>query len=245
MQLSKLAVPKSGIAHFAASRNFSQKLTTNYLVHSVLAEAFSDCPAPFDVQDKGRLLRVLFYSESDAEELHSHAKLASSPEAYEAIDWDEAASKPLPDTFPEGMSLRFDLQCCPVVRKASAGQGTNKEGEVRKWDAGTELDAFLARQWTSDEELSRDEVYREWLTRQFDERGGATAKEVVLDGFSLKEMTRRQGGDPRSVESLTRPDVTLEGALRVSDPEAFLSLLRSGIGRHKSFGYGMLKIRPV
>jgi len=37
--------------------------------------------------------------------------------------------------------------------------------------------------------------------------------------------------------------VTLTGTLRVTDSDAFLALLRSGIGRHKSFGYGMLKVR--
>lgn len=245
MQLSKLAIPKPDLAQFAAARNFSQRLTTNYLVHSVLAETFSECPTPFDAQDKGRLLRVLFYSESDAEDLHSHAKLASSPEAYEAIDWDEAASKPLPETLPEGMTLRFDLRSCPVVRKASAGQGKNKEGEVREWDEGTELDAYLSRQWTAEEELSREEVYCDWLAQQFDARGGAVPKEIAMEGFSITEMTRRSGKGDRSVKTMKRPDVSLKGTLRVTGGDAFATLLRSGIGRHKSFGYGMLKIRPA
>ncbi len=245
MQLSKLAVPKPDLAQFATARKFSQRLTTNYLVHSVLAEAFSGCPTPFDVQDKGRLLRVLFYSDKDAEGLHSHAQLASSPEAYEAVRWDETASKPLPDALPNDTALQFHVRSCPVVRKASAGQGKNAEGEVREWDAGTEMDAFLSRQWTSEEELSREEVYCDWLDRQFRERGGAEVKEVTMEGFSITEMTRRSGEDGRSVYSMKRPDVTLSGKLQVTDPEAFSTLLRSGIGRHKSFGYGMLKIRPA
>jgi len=37
--------------------------------------------------------------------------------------------------------------------------------------------------------------------------------------------------------------VTLRGVLRVTNAEEFNHLLRSGIGRHKSFGFGMLKIR--
>jgi CRISPR system Cascade subunit CasE len=245
MHLSKLAIPKPDLAQFASARNFSQQLTTRYVVHSVLAEAFSECPTPFEVQDKGRLLRVLFYSEKDADGLASHAKFAASPEAYEAVNWTEAASKPMPESFPAGMELRFSLRACPVVRKASAGKGRNKDGEIRKWDEGTELDAFLSRQWTSDTELSRKEVYCDWLEHQFDARGGAVPKDVTMERFTIAEMTRRTGGNNRSVKSMKRPDVTLQGTLKVEDSAPFARLLRSGLGRHKSFGYGMLKIRPV
>jgi CRISPR system Cascade subunit CasE len=57
-------------------------------------------------------------------------------------------------------------------------------------------------------------------------------------------MLRRRGAD-RKPKVLKRPDVTLTGHLRVTDGEAFMKLLASGIGRHKSFGFGMLKIRPT
>lgn len=245
MYLTKLALPKPDLAQYATARGFSQRLTTNYLVHSVMAEAFSGCPSPFDVQDKGRLLRILFYSENDADELKNRAQIGASPEAYEAIRWEERASKPMPDPFPDDMALQFEIRACPVVRKASAGEGRNADGERRTWEEGTELDAFLARQWTSEGSLSREEVYREWLERQFRARGGAEPKTIDVAGFTLAEMTRRNGGESRSVTTMQRPDVTLEGTLRTTDGGAFTKLLRSGLGRHKSFGYGMLKVRPT
>lgn len=245
MRLSKLAIPKSDLATFAKTRGMSRRLTANYLVHSILAEAFSECPSPFVVQDRGRVLRVLFYSEKDGEELVSQAKLAASPEAYEAIRWEEMASKPLPDPFPEGIELQFEVRACPVVRKASAGSGKNKHGEVREWDAGTELDAFLSAQWTSEEELSRDDVYCEWLDEQFENRGGAQIHEVSMSRFTLTEMTRRAHDEDRAVKAFDRPDVTLTGTLEVTEADGFAELLDSGIGRHKSFGYGMLRVRPA
>jgi CRISPR system Cascade subunit CasE len=245
MYLSKVAIPKPELAKFATTRGLSRQLTTNYLVHSVMAEAFSGCPTPFEAQDKGRVLRVLFYTEADADALISKAQLGASPEAYEAIAWSETATKPMPDPFPGDVALRFELRACPVVRKASAGTGENAEGKARTWDEGDELDAFLARQWTANRELSREEVYCDWLARQFEERGGAEPQEVTMEGFSLAEMTRRTKEDDRSVNTFQRPDVTLSGTLHVTAPEAFADLLRSGIGRHKSFGYGLLKIRPA
>jgi CRISPR system Cascade subunit CasE len=245
MYLSKVAIPKPELAQFATTRGLPRQLTTNYLVHSVLAEAFSGCPTPFVSQDKGRILRVLFYSDEDAKGLKTKAELGASPEAYEAIQWDETAAKPMPDPFPESIEFQFELQACPVIRKASAGAGKNKEGEVREWDEGDELDAFLARQWSSEEELSRAEVYCDWLARQFEARGGAELVETTLEGFALTEMTRRSNGPDRSVHSMDRPEATLTGVLRVTDGSAFMSILRSGLGRHKSFGYGLLKVRPT
>jgi CRISPR system Cascade subunit CasE len=35
------------------------------------------------------------------------------------------------------------------------------------------------------------------------------------------------------------------GQLQVNDGDAFARLVTSGIGRHRSFGFGMLLLRPV
>jgi CRISPR system Cascade subunit CasE len=40
------------------------------------------------------------------------------------------------------------------------------------------------------------------------------------------------------------PDVTFHGELRILDAPSFQALLTRGIGRHLSFGYGMLLLRP-
>ena len=40
------------------------------------------------------------------------------------------------------------------------------------------------------------------------------------------------------------PDATLNGTLRINDPNEFRTKLRTGIGRHKAYGYGMLLLRP-
>ena len=43
----------------------------------------------------------------------------------------------------------------------------------------------------------------------------------------------------------TKPMVLLSGRLQVREPEDFLSILSSGLGQHKSFGCGMMLIRPA
>lgn len=223
---------------------------TGYLTHCALGELFGDdAPKPFSIESagsNGENVRVLGYTTANADTLQTNAQLDASPTVYEICDWDELAAKPMPETFPEGMALQFELRACPVVRKASAGKGVNQNGDERTWEEGDELDAFLAEAWTrpEDDELNREQVYREWLARQFDIRGGAEVDSdaVAMTRFSIERMTRRNGPD-RTPDTIKRPDVTLTGTLQVTDGDAFVDLLRSGLGRHKSFGYGMMKVR--
>ncbi len=221
---------------------------TGYLVHCALKELFqNDAPQPYSVENEsqnGRRVRVLGYTAADTDTLQASAQLDAGPTVYEICDWDRLAAKPMPETFPEGMALQFELRACPVVRKASAGEGVNQHGETRSWDEGEELDAFLAEAWTRPEEddLSREQVYCDWLDRQFEIRGGAELQSTGMTRFSIERMTRRNGPD-RTPDTIKRPDVTLTGTLEVTDGDAFVDILRSGLGRHKSFGYGMLKVR--
>ena len=222
---------------------------TGYLTHCALGELFGDdAPKPFSIESagsNGENVRVLGYTTANADTLQTNAQLDASPTVYEICDWDELAAKPMPETFPEGMALQFELRACPVVRKASAGKGVNQNGDERTWEEGDELDAFLAEAWTRPEDdLNREQVYREWLARQFDIHGGAAVDSdaVAMTRFSIERMTRRNGPD-RTPDAIKRPDVTLTGTLHVTDGDAFIDLLRSGLGRHKSFGYGMMKVR--
>ena len=227
-----------------------RKVDTNYLVHCALGELFQDqAPKPYSIENDGapgRQVRVLGYAPVGSKELQELARAFASPTVYEMATWERLASKDMPTTFPEGMRLGFELRACPVIRKSSAGTGTNKTGDTVYWNAGQELDAFLARQWTTDESLDRESVYVDWLERQLTTRGGADLLDAGVDRFSIERMVRRTQEDAngdRTAQTVKRPDVTLSGTLTVTDGPAFTRLLRSGIGRHKSFGFGMLKVR--
>ncbi|MFB6274481.1 MAG: type I-E CRISPR-associated protein Cas6/Cse3/CasE [Salinibacter sp.] len=220
--------------------------STLYLTHCALKELFGDhAPKPFYVEngeDSGRYVRVLGYADIDSSVLESEARIGTDPTIYDICDWDRLTSKPMPESFPEGMQLDFEVRACPVVRKSSAGEGPNG----REWREGQELDAFLSKAWENpEEELAREEVYRDWLVRQFEARGGAEVnpESVGMRRFSIERMVRRSHGEDRSVNVIKRPDVTLCGTLEVTEPDAFRTVLRSGVGGHKTFGYGMLKVR--
>ncbi|MBS3762088.1 MAG: type I-E CRISPR-associated protein Cas6/Cse3/CasE [Planctomycetes bacterium] len=213
----------------------------NYITHCALKELFGDiAPAPFSVE-KGdaRHLRVLGYCSVPLTELQIRAREYASPLGYEICNWDRLASKPMPDRFTAGTRLQFKLRACPVVRKSSEG---------KYHSAGTEVDAFLSRVWEVDDpevDIDRAEVYNDWLQDQFARRGGAKLLSSRLKRFSIERMVRRAHEKDRTSTVIKRPDSTLEGQLEVTEPEAFQSLLKKGIGRHTSFGFGMLKVRPA
>lgn len=217
---------------------------SNYISHCALRELFQEqAPSPFCVEgDDGKQLRLLGYCTSTANDLQRHAKLYASPLTYEICDWSRAAAKPMPDRIPGGTLLYFELRVCPVVRKASAG---------KHYKAGAEVDAFLSRVWEIDNPevpVNRAKVYSEWLDNQLNRLGGAKLVNCNMKRFSLERMVRRTRSGTstgRKVNTIKRPAATLVGTLQVTNSTKFHKLLAQGIGRHKGFGFGMLKVRPI
>ena len=67
--------------------------------------------------------------------------------------------------------------------------------------------------------------------------------DVQLSAFGRSRIQRHsQAGaaTARKGRTIDGPDATLTGHLRVIDPVAFAHLLTRGIGRHRSYGFGML-----
>jgi len=223
-----------------------KRVGNNYLVHCALSELFQDqAPKPFAVEDNhrqitdynGQAIRILCYSEFDWKTLQNLAKGFASPTVYEIVDWEQMASKPMPDEFPDGIELGFELRACPVIRKASDGP---------KWRKGQELDVFLSKVWEIDDEsveVDRENTYKEWLIRYFEIQDGVNLTSVQVKRFSIERMSRRNHTPKRKVTIIQRPDVTFTGKINVQNGEEFKELLYRGIGRHKSFGFGMMKIR--
>lgn len=226
-----------------------RKVSMQYLVHCALSELFQqNAPSVFCVEEskrqssnilntEGRAIRVLCYATLDVEALKRIAQGYASPAVYEIIDWPKAACKTMPLEYPFATKLRFELRTTPIIQKAST---------TKNWKKGQEMDVFLSKVWEIDDksvEINREDVYKEWLIKQFRQRGAASIEQVDVKRFSIERMSRRNHEAKRKVMVIKRPDVTFSGILTITDAEAFKEILTKGIGRHKSFGYGMLKIR--
>ncbi len=223
------------------------RVDDGYLVHTALGELFGDmAPRPFAIRGHRRgALTILGYSDGSAECLRQRADALAEPAVHNCCDWDTLACKAMPETWPVDAAFRFSLRVCPIVRRS--GRGPNGERP------GREMDAYLAYVERHPEAgQSRSQVYVEWLKAALERKGGAEVEHAAVTGFSLRVFLRRDHQrKPRNVpvkphsrsQASGRPDVTVEGRLRVSETRAFGDLLRRGIGRHRAFGFGMLLLR--
>lgn len=206
-----------------------------YGLHAWMAAAFGPlAPKPWRLlMDRVRPARILGYAPHGADRLRQRFREFAEPGVFAVCpDPDTGiASKQMPFSY-SGRHLAFEVQCCPVGRKA---------------DSGVEKDLFLiCADAAGSAPLDRAAVYAEWARERFERNEAASVAEIYLAGFRLVRLTRqaRTAGGERRRKHLVRPQALLRGRLTVRDPVAFQQLLATGIGRHRAFGYGMVLLRP-
>ncbi len=187
------------------------------------------------------------YGRADADELRKELSACGDPLQCRVMPEENIDSKPMPSEWQSGKRLGFEVRVRPVVRLERDTsripphiQRSFKEGGLRP---GKECDAFLwkAIQHSKGEmQDSREQVYREWLAKQFDGRGGARLESATLQSFQRSRAVRK-----RHSRHSEGPDALMRGNLIVTDGDAFAKLLANGVGRHRAYGYGMLLLRPA
>ncbi len=207
-----------------------------YGIHAWLGAAFGEqAPKPWRLfMDRRRPTRILGYSSVGAGRLRQRLQDFATPGVLAVCPEPDTAilGKPMP-TWRPGRRLAFELQCCPVGRKAASG---------------VEKDLFLIRADEGDSgEVRRDDVYCEWVRERLERDGVVTVTAISLAGFRLLRQTRRGqlSGGSRKRSQLVRPQALMRGEVVVNDADGFTELLGHGIGRHRSFGYGMLLLGPA
>lgn len=219
-----------------------------YALHALLRAVFGElAPQPFHHGDADQGL--LAYVHASAESVAQCVALAEQDAAaalglVASLDSPGYSLRPFPTQWPSGHVLGFEVRVRPVVRTAKG-----------------ERDAFLSALDVAGDPadrppLDRAEVYAQWLRDQLAVRGGGNAEPwqgaVELLGVRMTrhqrlQVMRRTQRQPEREERHRRistgPDVELSGQLRVLDPAGFAKLLARGVGRHRAFGFGMLRLR--
>ena len=196
-----------------------------YRVKGALAGIFGELRddhvlRPFFVcATKGRTIPVIGYSTYTADQLRLRAHQVGDPEAVSMLDERSVCSKELPRYWPK--FLGFSVTAAP-------------------------REDYQSRRSTVDPSLSRQEVYQEWLLREFAKDSGAKVVEASL--IDITKITACRAGDPdaegkRQEYEVKLDTLTLTGTIEVLDSTTFKKFLPLGIGRHRGFGYGMLKLR--
>lgn len=266
LHLVRLALDKRELLRIAARNRLPYGVDDGYLLHAGLAQLFARSSEPAKVPLYNFVLDdtfaraqmdcestyVLGYSSLDERGLYDCMGEAKKCLLRQCI------TRKVP-RLETATRLAFRTRICPVVRTKAPGavsRSVDAEGRARS----REVDAWLAyrfRDWqprpptgqlSSRERVAREwddreRVYSEWLARELS-RGGAAQLEggAKLETFRRSLVYRKGAKNGRLPE---RPDAVMVGQLRILDDQAFRTLLTRGVGRHRSFGFGMLLLRPV
>ena len=113
----------------------SRGVDPGYHLHAWLAGTFGPgVLQPFRLIDRGKGARVLGYATEDAAALEARVAQFATPSGSAAVQ--RLRSKVMPNTWPEGARIGFELRAVPSVRLARAVEG--------RAPRGGEVDAYLA-----------------------------------------------------------------------------------------------------
>jgi CRISPR system Cascade subunit CasE len=228
----ELELDMAAIHRFLQSQNLIRNNDEDlgYGLHAWISATFgSQAIKPFRLfaGDKRRAPRLLGYTSLVRSELLKHAQEFASPMALSVCDLEsELKTKLMPGRWEDGRHLGFRVMTCPVSRK----EGIEKDVFLRALDRAPGID-----------DLNREQVYSEWLARQL--KSAALLVSSQVETFQLGSLHRK--GASKKPSKLIRPRVEFTGVLKVADSDAFSQILVRGVGRHRSFGYGMLLLSPA
>lgn len=207
-------------------REARRDLADPYQLHATLCRAFSPpetkCPPG----------SVLWRLEPDADSReHPQVIVQSSvPAIWSRIgiaDWLSADEPPVDlmkstrlglDALEQGRQFRFRLRANPCVTRDGKRLGLMQLEEQESWLVRKASQGGFALSMLPAKPVSRPDV--------------RVSQEQMLGG-------RQQSGNGIRIFS-----VLYDGVLMVANPEAFLGVLRSGIGHGKALGLGLLSIAP-
>lgn len=240
LHLLELPLSLRALHHWAGTRRLGRGVDEGLALHHLLGETFGPAalqPFRLLVAPRAQVGTLYAYAAQDAEALRAAAAPLVTPASVAVIALDRLRSLPRPAAaWRAGQRIGFDLMVRPVVRLASALQGQDDSGTAVAFRKGAEVDAFLATVLRGDP-TQREAVYLDWLAARL-----APAAVLDLTASRLARFQRvRVQRDGRRVEG---PEAVIHGTLTVTDPGAFAALLARGVGRHRSYGYGMLLLRP-
>jgi len=216
-----------------------------YALHAALQATLGlQAPKPFAVVRRSGAVQLVGYIMVPPEDLERALSLAAAtdPVAARALGLIDSATpdvRPMPVDWRSGEVLSFETRVAPVVRSRSMPGGGYPE-----------IDAAFHPDYCGDSPGAREQAHARWLARELARGGAATLLEQRVLAFSLAQIARRgrsveHEGAKRRTRSGLLPDLTVRGQLRVDNGAAFDALLRRGLGRHRSFGFGCLLLAPA
>lgn len=237
LHLIRMNIRREELIRFAGIHNLlaSRDDDFGYALHAWLKAMFGDhAPKPF-YYDANR--SVLYgYSQSEAKALADHAQAFADPSAYCVLMESTLAGKPMPRTWRIGNRLELHVRACPITRK----DDNEKDVYLRALDRWEQEGADPSNK------PERIDVYRQWFIKQIDP-AIFTLEHLSLTGVRARGfwLRRSRGERPSRLRVVERPEAHFRAVGTIQNEQGLTDMLLRGIGRHRAFGFGMIRVLPA
>lgn len=198
-----------------------ERATRGYAAHTILKESFGDRMGVWRMMPRREKRYAMVVSDVNLKEYLEQRTVVLSEVGDALAGIEKVWSAKVPTSLLKaGIVVGFQVHVVPVVRYE-----------------GRENDAFNPSEFAT-----RKEAYTEWVEDQFGRMGGKVIGRCKLEYFSLETMTRRNHGRRRQFVQFRKPVAEITGEVQIEDRGSFAEGFFKGMGRHRSFGYGMISL---
>jgi CRISPR system Cascade subunit CasE len=213
MHLTQLKLPKA--AHAAAT--ISRFLSSRYAEHQIVWELSG---APPEAKRE-----FLFRSDMRPDGLEVLV-LSRQPLTAITAPWESQTRLYAPE-LETGQLLRFKLRMSPTVDRAQAGKRSVRTDLVMEL-----VHSQLRHQSVA---IAAQAAAEQWL-RSRAHASGFRLVECIADNYQRLVMVDKG-------KRITTPSLDVEGLLEITDPTLFLEKQRTGYGKAKFAGMGLMLVR--
>jgi CRISPR system Cascade subunit CasE len=237
LHLVRMNLHRENLIRFARKHDLlaSRDDDFGYVLHAWLKAMFAEAsPKPFYFDTRHVL--CYGYSETDAETLAENAQAFADPLAHQVLVADSLVGKPMPQQWRIGKRIELHVRACPITRKGS----TEKDAFLRA------LDRWMEKGENPDEKPVRAQIYRQWFEEQIDP-DILLVEHLAVEGMRARGawLRRSRASRPSGLRVIERPEAHFRAVVTIRNAEGFANLLKRGIGRHRSFGFGMIRLMPA
>ena len=225
---TEIAVTRA-VRHFGETADRRLVRDTDYLIKTALTETLAGAairPWAFHAMRSG-MATIVGYSRQSPDALNT-ARALALPALQQVVGPVIGGLMP---TCDDGQRFAFAVRLSPLIHVTR--NGIRRHGE---------RDAFLvaADSHTGEDPLRREPVYIAYLKKRL---AGAEIVTARLTGFRLNRMARKSA--KTGVGQRVVPQAWIEGLLVVTETARFEQTLLDGVGRQRTFGCGMIRLRPA
>ena len=176
------------------------------------------------------------YVNADIESIRQAFSMFADPLQAQIIPSHSWNAKTMPNEWKPGTMLGFETRVRPVHKHAI------EDPEYPNVECDSLVHAVYHVEGGHDKYHGRENVYIQWIREQLERNGAVKLLEEATKLVSFQINRAYRALDTRHIDG---PDATIRGTFSVMDSDAFNHVLKKGIGRHKSYGYGMVLLKPA